>query len=122
MLASAGDEGAAVLAAVTFGPIVLVAAGYLTKVALGTLGKAPLLKAPAFSADAVGLALGPAAAGVHLQVLPYTKISMRSCLMGAILVVPLWRRRGGVLGLYVARVAGKIRHLAMALLPLFCCG
>ena len=105
---------------VTLGPLVLIAAGYLSD---GLMSAARGVPGLSWLLTSVGW-IGPILVGVVLlatlyRLMPNTPVALRSAMLGASVAVPVWLVARWAFALYVAHVGSKSVYGAIGLMPLF---
>ncbi len=104
----------------TLGPMVLVFVGYLSRRANRVIEESWLLH---WLIHVVGV-IGPVIVGIVFlavvyKLIPNTRVSFQSALIGAGIAVPSWFVAKWLFGLYVQLVGAKSLYGAMGILPIF---
>ncbi len=107
-------------AAISLGPIALLAAVYAGDVLQVAFAETPVLSwVLAVSARAAPIVLGMVLLATFYKFMPNTHVSFRAALGGAVIAVPLWLLAKWGMGLYIDLVAIHSFYGALGLVPLF---
>ncbi|MBL7133533.1 MAG: YihY/virulence factor BrkB family protein [Phycisphaerae bacterium] len=108
-------------AAISLGPIALLAAAYAGDVLKAAFAETPVLSwVLAVSARAAPIILGVVLLAAFYKLMPNTHVSFRAALGGAVIAVPLWLLAKWAMALYIELVVAKGSFYgALGLVPLF---